>query len=427
MRGREFFKFTLTIPVAALLTAWTLPTSAMAAPAASAEPSNRPAAVAHAGGLRLESAEILLKALIRRSLELKERATSHPSQGRDFAHANPALRRDLTDDDAKAALARIAGYRRLVDGGAPPPRPRLSARLAGPEHHRFRTTPAPAADLAAYVTLLSRTSPGGVVTGRFADWRSPSIYRRVSGRHNGYDVALKAGSPAVAGWAGRVSAVTPWYGREYGVTVISPDGFRTTYGHIAPSVRVGAHVEPGDVVGIVVVDHVDIKMKDSSGKFVDFARGVPLENLVAVKSAEKASPGGAGLAPQGAGGAPALRGPDWASRPEAVEAAITYLRLRNQEASILTGSGPRAVLPSVQRQVAECRSRLLLYGVPEEVLLAPFAESPQVAAVAFTVGDAGDVKAGGEVLGDWLRRQQVMREARDSADRTRSLIKDLSE
>jgi len=114
--------------------------------------------------------------------------------------------------------------------------------------------------------------PEAVVTGRFSDPRSLSIYRSHAGLHYGYDVAIPAGSVVPAAWDGEVVAITPWYGQEEGISVVS--GSReATYGHLIPLVKVGQRVKMGDPVGIVARDHVDVKMRGPAGEFIDYGAG----------------------------------------------------------------------------------------------------------------------------------------------------------
>ena len=381
---------------------------------------SRTVSASRAQGRRLESAEALLRGLIRRSLALQD---SSPLQAGGALPPSPS-RRDVGGSEmSREVQNRMAGYRRLLDGA--PARPRLASRLGPVGRARSGVASAPATDLASYVSLLARTSPKASVSGRFTDWRSPSVYRRAAGRHNGYDVSLAAGQPALAGWPGHVTAVTPWYGREFGVTVVSPQGFSTTYGHIAPCVRVGMRVEPGDILGLVVVDHVDVKMRDSAGRFFDFARGVPGDTVAT--STPPTGPVVSVALPEPLRAPPSLKGPDWAGRPEAVAAAIAYTRLRHQEVSLLVSGADRSGLAAVRREIAECRSRLSLHGVPEEVILAAFLEAPPDVCAALSIGDVADRKPAVAGLGDTLRRQQVLGEARESTDRMRALVRDLGE
>lgn len=123
------------------------------------------------------------------------------------------------------------------------------------------------------VALQRRHWPQAWVSGTFYDWRTTSIYRRAAGLHLGYDIALPAGTPVAAGWGGRVTSVANWSGPEYGVTVTSPDGTSVTYGHLDPTVAVGTPINVGDTVGLVVRDHVDVKMQDGTGRYVPFGEG----------------------------------------------------------------------------------------------------------------------------------------------------------
>jgi hypothetical protein len=125
--------------------------------------------------------------------------------------------------------------------------------------------------LDSWLAVERRLVPRAVVTSGFHDWRSPSRYRSQAGLHNGYDIALPPGSRVATGWTGQVTAVTPWTDDQWGITVLSADGYLTTYGHLRPAVRVGDALCVGDPVGITVIDHVDIKMRGPDGFFVDFA------------------------------------------------------------------------------------------------------------------------------------------------------------
>ena len=111
---------------------------------------------------------------------------------------------------------------------------------------------------------------GAYVSSGFHDWRTVSRYRRVPGLHAGYDIAMLPGAPVRTPWAGEVVAITPWYGRELGVTIRLQKGWEATFGHIETDLFVGQVLGRGDVVGSVVVDHVDVKMRSADGQFIDF-------------------------------------------------------------------------------------------------------------------------------------------------------------
>lgn len=132
------------------------------------------------------------------------------------------------------------------------------------------TTPA-WADLQELLRLQRLGDSGAYVSSGFHDWRTTSVYRRRAGLHAGYDIAMLAGSAVRTPWAGRVVAVTPWYGREVGVTLELANGWEVTFGHITSAVVVGQRVRGGELLGRVVVDHVDVKVRGRSGSYVDFA------------------------------------------------------------------------------------------------------------------------------------------------------------
>lgn len=125
-------------------------------------------------------------------------------------------------------------------------------------------------DVGDFVLLQQRHFPGAVLTSGFYDWRTTSKYRSQAGLHLGYDIAMPYGCPFSAGWSGTVVAITPWYGEETGITVVSPDGTSVTYGHVRAQVNIGQQVMPGDVLGTIASDHVDVKMRDGQGNYVDF-------------------------------------------------------------------------------------------------------------------------------------------------------------
>jgi hypothetical protein len=143
-------------------------------------------------------------------------------------------------------------------------------------------------DLDGYLHMVRMIDPQAVLTGWFWDWRSVSIYRSTAGYHLGYDIALDAGQPVPSGWPGRVVGVTPWTQNQYGISILTPSGYIVTYGHLSPRVSAGDWVETGDVVGTVVVDHVDVKIKDSDGNFVDFGKScglLPVDGSVRIRYA----------------------------------------------------------------------------------------------------------------------------------------------
>lgn len=127
--------------------------------------------------------------------------------------------------------------------------------------------------LGQLVDLQRQSYPDAVVTSTFYDYRAVSMYRRRAGLHLGYDIAMPARSAVRAGWPGTVVSIAPWSDCEWGVTVQSSDGREVTYGHISPTVRVGAHIDTGSIVGLVAINHVDVKMRDANGNYVPFGEG----------------------------------------------------------------------------------------------------------------------------------------------------------
>ena len=127
--------------------------------------------------------------------------------------------------------------------------------------------------LAGLVALQRSVFPEASITSGFYDWRGLSRYRSNPGLHLGYDLAMPAGSPVRVGWPGTVVSVAPWTDGEWGLTVLSPSGVEVTYGHLVPRASVGEVLAAGDVVGTIALDHVDVKMRDRSGNYVDFGGG----------------------------------------------------------------------------------------------------------------------------------------------------------
>lgn len=128
------------------------------------------------------------------------------------------------------------------------------------------------AELQPLLQWQRKGDPGAYISSGFHDWRGVSKYRRNPGIHAGYDIAMLAGSPVRTPWSGTVVAVTPWYGPEVGVSLKLDNGWEATFGHITAGVHVGDRVQAGQMLGRVVVDHVDVKIRDTRGLHIDFAR-----------------------------------------------------------------------------------------------------------------------------------------------------------
>ncbi len=130
--------------------------------------------------------------------------------------------------------------------------------------------------LPGFVALQQKYYPQAYVSATFYDWRTTSVYRSHAGLHLGYDIAMPYGTPFAAGWSGTVVSIANWYGPQYGITVQMNNGWTVTYGHVSPRVSVGQTVQPGDVLGTIALDHVDIKMRDAAGNYVPFGEGATI-------------------------------------------------------------------------------------------------------------------------------------------------------
>ena len=173
---------------------------------------------------------------------------------------------------AALVLAQVcaAGAKEVRTSKVPAVVKELRTRYRLPEPARAYSNARTARDLADVVAIEQHFFPGAVVTAGFYDWRTVSKYRGHAGLHLGYDIAMPYGNAFAAGWPGLVTSVVVWYGEEHGITVVSPDGTQVTYGHVSPKVSVGQTVQAGDVLGTIARDHLDVKMRDASGNYVDF-------------------------------------------------------------------------------------------------------------------------------------------------------------
>lgn len=120
------------------------------------------------------------------------------------------------------------------------------------------------------LAMQRRSYSQAVITSGFWEPRGVSRYRSQPGVHWGYDIAMPAGASALAAWPGKVRAIIPWAEGEWGVAVDHPDGTTATYGHLVPCVRPGDPLVPGQALGTIAVDHLDVKMRDPLGLPLDF-------------------------------------------------------------------------------------------------------------------------------------------------------------
>lgn len=139
--------------------------------------------------------------------------------------------------------------------------PAVVAALGGHGEHALRHL----------LEACRRSYRAATVTSGFADARGVSRYRKSPGLHLGYDVAMPAGTPVRCAWPGTVVRVTPWSETEWGITVRHEDGSEATYGHLStPATSIGDRVPIDRVLGLVAIDHVDVKMRDADGRPLDF-------------------------------------------------------------------------------------------------------------------------------------------------------------
>lgn len=132
------------------------------------------------------------------------------------------------------------------------------------------------AALPEYLERVRTIASYAHVTSTFNDWRPPSGLRPCGGLHNGYDIGLDAGTTVPCGWPGRVTKIQVWWGEEHGITV-ETNNIEVTYGHLIPTVKVGDQLQPGDIVGRVARNHVDIKMHCDFG-YIDWGKVNPFND-----------------------------------------------------------------------------------------------------------------------------------------------------
>ncbi|MEU4153767.1 M23 family metallopeptidase [Streptomyces sp. NPDC026659] len=109
--------------------------------------------------------------------------------------------------------------------------------------------PRPPSDAGAPVPKAARTWPVGTRPAVLRGWEPPaSVY---GPGHRGVDLDAKAGAPVRAVAPGRVSYAGRVAGRGVVAVELAGTDLRTTYEPVAPSVKKGAEVGAGDVVGTV--------------------------------------------------------------------------------------------------------------------------------------------------------------------------------
>jgi murein DD-endopeptidase MepM/ murein hydrolase activator NlpD len=135
-------------------------------------------------------------------------------------------------------------------GGSPPPRGAESPPPGGTGAPPPAPVPPPGAGEvapgAAYAWPLA--PPPAVLT----PFRAPD--HPFGPGHRGVDLAGRAGQPVLAAREGTVVFAGPVAGRGV-VSVAHPDGLRSTYEPVVPTVASGAVVRRGDVLGLLAPGH----------------------------------------------------------------------------------------------------------------------------------------------------------------------------
>lgn len=125
----------------------------------------------------------------------------------------------------------------------------------------------------------SASDPGWQI---FSSTRLPSGNRTKAGLHDGYDINGSEGGNVIAGWPGKETYIESGWGNGSSMVRIeykAPSGkvYQIEYGHIIPTPGLlNTDIKVGTVIGkirTVYVPHVDIKVRDSSGQWVDWGIG----------------------------------------------------------------------------------------------------------------------------------------------------------
>lgn len=98
-----------------------------------------------------------------------------------------------------------------------------------------------------------RPVQGGFISSGFGLREAHPVLGYVPGRHHdGYDIAVAAGTPIRASMAGTVESAAWLGGYGNAVVLAHPDGYTTLYGHASLLlVKPGQHVAKGDVIARV--------------------------------------------------------------------------------------------------------------------------------------------------------------------------------
>ena len=191
--------------------------------------------------------------------------TAEKAGGKQTAKGNTTAKAGGKQTAKGNTTAKAGGKQTAKGNTAEKKAPPARAKAAPGKHGRE-------SDIDAYLRRIQRLDPYAVITGWFDDWRDVSIYRSHAGYHLGYDIGLLAGFAVPSGWAGTIVDIVPWSQNEWGVYLETKDGYIISFGHLHPTVKVGTKIEPGMTVGTVAVNHVDIKVRDPKGRYIDIGK-----------------------------------------------------------------------------------------------------------------------------------------------------------
>ena len=157
----------------------------------------------------------------------------------------------------------------------------------------------------AYKELANRTVGSNVysVWDVFFSPRNVSQYRTHAGIHCGYDIAAPLGTNVIAGWESTWETEIDFGGGQLGVVTKYQDAetkawYSITYGHLTPGSTPkkarGDVIHPGDILGTIAINHVDIKWRPLSadgrtstgGVCTDWGKS-PLKNFDSTTGAAK--------------------------------------------------------------------------------------------------------------------------------------------
>lgn len=128
-----------------------------------------------------------------------------------------------------------------------------------------------AQSIGEYVRDVQRQSyPGATITDTFS---SPRSRTTGPGIHSGDDIGMPRGSRALAAFPGKVENIVPipeGDGGGMGVWIRMANGWLAKYTHLTGLVvRVGDEIKRSQALGNIYRDHLDFKLQDANGKYLN--------------------------------------------------------------------------------------------------------------------------------------------------------------